>query len=292
MLISEEVFAIAGHIIAAVADRGSTSGVLDIGVLVFREGLESILVLAAVSAGTSSSGKSAYFPIGFGAAVAFVATLITWLVAVHVTDNLSQNFSALEVQAATGLLAIVVLLLVMNWFFHKVYWTGWISAHTRKKRDLLAGWQAPEPSKLRLVSGMGLLGFTSIYREGVEVVLFLQSYRLRLGRRTVLDGTLLGLFLTAIVAFLTFVAHRRLPFKKMLVLTGSLLGLVLLVMVGEQAQEMQLVHWLSVTPISWLAALIPQWMGFWLSVFPTVETLSAQAVAVALVVGSYIVARR
>jgi high-affinity iron transporter len=78
----------------------------------------------------------------------------------------------------------------------------------------------------------------------------------------------------------------------MLVLTGSLLGLVLLVMVGEQAQEMQLVHWLSTTPISWLAGVIPQWMGFWLSVFPTVETLSAQAVAVALVLGSYIVARR
>ena len=292
MLISQEVFALAGHIVATVADRGSTSGVLDIGILVFREGLESILVLAAISAGTSSSGKSVYFPIGFGAAVAFVATVITWLVAVHVTDNLRQNFSALEVQAATGLLAIVVLLLVMNWFFHKVYWTGWISVHTRKKRDLLASWQAPDSPKLRLLSGMSLLGFTSIYREGVEVVLFLQSYRLRLGSSIVLEGTLIGLFLTAIVALLTFVAHRRLPFKRMLVLTGSLLGLVLLVMVGEQAQEMQLVHWLSITPISWLAGVIPQWMGFWLSVFPTLETLSAQAVAVALVLGSYLVARR
>ena len=58
----------------------------------------------------------------------------------------------------------------------------------------------------------------------------------------------------------------------MLVLTGIMLGGVLLVMVGEQAQEMQLAHWLPTTPIPWLANLIPGWMGLWFSVFPTVET--------------------
>ena len=40
-----------------------------------------------------------------------------------------------------------------------------------------------------------------------------------------------------------------------------------------------------------LAVLIPPWMGLWFSVFPTVETLAAQAVATLLVVGSYFAAR-
>ena len=39
---------------------------------------------------------------------------------------------------------------------------------------------------------MALLGFTSFYREGLEVVLFLQSYRLKLGNATVLYGVVLG----------------------------------------------------------------------------------------------------
>lgn len=60
---------------------------------------------------------------------------------------------------------------------------------------------------------------------------------------------LVGAGFTAIVAVLTFVAHRRLPYKRMLALTGVLLGVVLLVMVGEQAQEMQLARWLPTTPV-------------------------------------------
>ena len=194
--------------------------------------------------------------------------------------------------AATGLLAVVVLLVVMNWFFHKVYWTGWITMHNQRKRDLLMGASLQQTSKLGLFWGMALLGFTSLYREGFEVVLFLQTYRLRCGSETVFGGVCLGLFLTGIIVVLTFAAHRRLPYRKMLVLTGALLGLVLLVMVGEQAQEMQLAHWISTTPLPSLTGMIPAWMGMWLSVFPTVETLAAQTLAATLVLGSYIVAGR
>lgn len=135
-----------------------------------------------------------------------------------------------------------------------------------------------------------MLGFTSFYREGFEVVLFLQSYRLRLGNETVLEGVCIGVLLSGIVAALTFVLHRKLPYRGMLVLTGIMLGVVLIVMVGEQAQEMQLARWISITTITPLAHFLPGWMGPWFSVFPTVETLLAQLLAAFLVLGSYVVA--
>src|SRR5207247_10285911 len=97
----------------------------------------------------------------------------------------------------------------------------------------------------RLWCGLVLLGFTSLYREGFEVVLFLQSYHLRLGGGVVLKGALLGLMLTGIVAVLTFVLQQRLPYRKMLITPGILLGVLLMVLVGEQAQEMHLAHWIS-----------------------------------------------
>ena len=50
-------------------------------------------------------------------------------------------------------------------------------------------------------------------------------------------------------------------------------------MVGEQAQEMQLAHWIPTTQIDRLANAIPPWMGMWFAVFPTVETLVAQLIA-------------
>ena len=260
--------------------------VLDIAVLVFREGLECILVLSAITANMIGSRHSLQRPVAAGAGAAFLATLLTWGVAITIVDSLAENVPALDVQAATGLLAILVLLLVMNWFFHKVYWAGWISLHSRRKQTLMK-----EASDGRLWWGLALLGFSSLYREGFEIVLFLQSYRLKLGGTPVLYGVSIGLALTTIVGVLTFVAHRRLPYRRMLVFTGVMLGLVLLVMVGEQAQEMQLARWLPTTPIVPLERVIPGWMGLWFAVFPTVETLAAQILAAAIVVGSFVLAR-
>lgn len=260
--------------------------VLDIAVLVFREGLECILVLAAVTANLIGARETYQRPVAAGAVGAVLATLGTWFVAVGIITSLADDVSALHLQAATGLLAIIVLLVVMNWFFHKVYWTGWISMHSRRRTKLLQ-----ETSTRKLWWGLALLGFSSVYREGFEVVLFLQSYRLRLGNGPVLYGVGAGLGLTVVVGALTFVAHRRLPYRRMLVLTGIMLGLVMLVMVGEQAQEMQLANWLPTTPIATLSGYIPEWMRLWFAIFPTAETLSAQAIAAALVVGSYFLAR-
>src|SRR5581483_3510525 len=113
-----------------------------------------------------------------------------------------------------------------------------------------------------------------------------------MGGKAVLGGALLGLFFTGIVAALTLVAHRKLPYRKMLIFTGVMLGVVLLVMVGEQAQEMQLAHWIPTTDISSLTNVIPSWMGLWFSVFPTRETLIAQLLAATIVIGSYFLARR
>src|SRR6202162_5251358 len=268
-----------------------TVAFLDIGILVFREGLECILVLAAITASMTGAKRAHRRPVAIGAAVAFGATLITWLIAVRIVDSLSDNMPALDLQAATGLLAVIVLLVIMNWFFHKIYWGGWIRAHNRRRKALLENARGAEISQSRLWWGLILLGFASLYREGFEVVLFLQSYNLRLGGGVVLKGALLGMVLTGVVAVLTFFLQQRLPYRKMLITTGILLGVVLLVMVGEQAQEMQLAHWISTTPIDSLAPMIPKWAGLWFSVFPTYETLIAQGIAAVLVVGSYYAAR-
>jgi high-affinity iron transporter len=272
-------------------DTSPTVAFLDIGVLVFREGLECILVLAAITASMTGSKKAHRRPVALGAGIAFIATLITWLIAIGIVGQLTENVPALDLQAATGLLAVIVLLVIMNWFFHKIYWGGWIRAHNRRRKALLANGNAAEISRTRLQLGLILLGFTSLYREGFEVVLFLQSYNLRLGGGVVLKGALLGLTLSGMVAVLTFVLQQRLPYRKMLITTGVLLGVVLLVMVGEQAQEMQLAGWIGRTEISWLVDFIPPWMSMWFAVFPTVETMTAQILAAFLVIGSYYAAR-
>lgn len=252
---------------------------LSSGILVFREGLEAILVLAAVTAGLARFKTNYWPPVLAGIGAAMLATVATWFIAVALISSVSA--SELQIQAATGLLAIVVLLVVMNWFFHKLYWTGWICHHCKRRKRIFEETNAAA-SKVAL--GLALLGFTAIYREGFEVVLFLQDLRLKAGSGVVLSGAGIGLALTGVVAALTFTAHRRLPYKKMLILTGVLLAGVLLVMIGESAQEMQLAGWLSTHRVS---LPIPDWMGVWFATFPTIEGLAAQAIAAALLIGSY-----
>jgi high-affinity iron transporter len=157
--------------------------------------------------------------------------------------------------------------------------------HERRKRAIMDA----APGGGGVFWGLVLLGLTAVYREGFEVVLFLQSIRLRAGQDLVLKGTGIGLGLTAIVAVLTFIAHRKLPYRKMLIATGVMLGAVLLVMVGESAQELQQAGWISTTKVG---LDLPDWMGTWFAVFPNVEGLAAQAGAAVLVVGSYLIASR
>jgi high-affinity iron transporter len=260
-----------------------TAVVVDSGLLVLREGLETILVLAAVTASLRGANSGYRRPIGFGAAGALIATVATWFIAIAVTSSVGAG--SLDLQAATGLLAVVVLLVVMNWFFHRVYWTGWIAHHNQRRRRLIG--RADHVGLQRTLLGLGLLGFTSVYREGFEVVLFLQNLRLRYGSGVVLEGVAIGLVLVALIGYATFVLHRRLPYRRMLVATGILLGVVLLVMVGESVQELQQAGWIGTTA---LHVHIPGWMGLWFSIFPNVEAVAAQALAALFVIGSYFLA--
>jgi high-affinity iron transporter len=174
---------------------------------------------------------------------------------------------------------------VMNWFFHRVYWTGWIAHHHRRRRRLVA--QAAEEGTRRTVIGLTLLGATSVYREGFETVLFLQNLRLKYGSPVVLEGAAIGFALIAAVGVVTFAAHSRLPYRRLLVATGIMLGAVLIVIVGQTVQSFQVAGWL---PVTRLAIAVPAWLSTWFSIFPTLEGLAAQVLAAAVVLGSYLVA--
>jgi high-affinity iron transporter len=172
----------------------------------------------------------------------------------------------------------------MNWFFHKVYWTGWISNHHRRRRSLLSA--DPETNMRRMLLGFALLGFTSVYRECFEVVIFLQLLRELYGSSVVLEGVVIGALFTAAAGVLTFGLHQRLPYKRLLIITGVMLLFVLLVSVGEEVNEMQLAGWIGTTPVQGL--YIPGWMGTWFSLFNNWETFIGQAIALLLVLGSYV----
>lgn len=263
---------------------GATTVIVNSALIVFREGLEAILILAAITASMLGPRAPLRRPIYRGALLALPASVAMFLLALLVLDSLSRYGEKLE--AVVGVIAIGVLLLVLNWFFHRVYWTEWIKGH-RDRGKALTGAALAAGAGAATVAGLYTLGFTSVFREGFETVLFLQALQLSSGTGVVLAGVSLGLAITAVVGVLTFVLERRLPYKKMPIVTGVLIALVLVVLVGNTARTMQGVGWLSIHP---LQIEFPLWLGTWLGVHPTVETLAAQALALCFVIGSYFAA--
>jgi high-affinity iron transporter len=289
----EEVAATSDALDAALTDAEAAVGagpkstfavVSNTAVIVFREGLEAVLILAALLAGMVGARRRYRKPLLLGAAGALVATAATWAIAQTVLDSLSRYGEKVEV--VVGLVAIAVLLLILNWFYHRVYWNDHLSGLHGRKRKLLGA--AGVSLLTAQVIGLAALGFTSVYREGFETTLFLQALVLDVGAARVLEGVALGLAATLAVGVMTITLQRKLPHKKMLTATGFLILWVLVVMLGTTVQKLQVVGWLPVTPIDGVRT--PYWAGLWFGIFPTWEGVIAQVAALLVVLGSYFLA--
>src|SRR4051794_33709226 len=260
--------------------QSHTTVVIDSAIIVFREGLEAVLIFAAVVASFVGANQARKRPVVGGAGIGFLAAVLTWFLVQALLSFFSDYGPQLE--AITGLVAVIVLLVVLNWFLHTIYWTNHIKKQHSRRRAVLAGGSAA-------TLGLVLLGFTSVYREGFEVVLFLQSLQVKAGTRAVLEGVALGLAGTAVVGVLTFVLQRRLRYKKMLIVTGVMIGFVLVVMIGGTAATFQDLGWL---PRHDLGIAIPDWAARCFEISPTVETIGVQLMAAAFVIGSYFAAEQ
>ena len=250
--------------------------------IVFREGLEAILIIAAITASMIGARAALRKPIYRGALLALPASILGFVVAVAVLGSLAAYGEKLE--AVVGVVAIAVLVVVLNWFFHRVYWTEWIASHRKRGKALTGDVATGAVAGTATIAGLYVLGFTSVFREGMETVLFLQALQLSSGVGVVAAGVAFGLAGTAIVGFITFKAERKLPYKKMLIVTGVLIAVVLFTMVGNTVRTLQGVGWFPIHPID---VDIPLWMGTWLGVHPSVETVLAQLLALVFVIGSY-----
>jgi len=249
--------------------------------IVFREGLEAVLILASLLASMTGANRRLKRPLAIGALLALAMTAVLFVLARTVLLSLNQYGE--KVEAVVSVVAIGVLLLVMNWFFHKVYWTKWIAKHHTRRRVLIGG---AAGQAIDLI----LLGFTSVFREGAETVLFLQALVLDAGTPVVVEGTALGLAGVAVVGVLMFAMQAKLPHKRMLIVTGAMISLVLVTMVGGTVHVLQAVGWVPIHPVGDLIA--PYWASVWLGIYATWEGLVGQLVAVTVVVGSYYAAER
>lgn len=248
--------------------------------IVTREGLEAVVILAALLAGLRGAENAGIRRrIGAGAWLAIAASATLFAVSRTLLQGLSRYGEALE--AVISIIAVVILLMVTNWVFHKYYWTGW----NARLRDLSKAAQRQRATRWENLALVGV-GFMTIFREGFETTLFMQSLILEAGMRAVLIGIAIGGLLIAALGFAVFAIGAKLPYRKMLVVTGVLVVFVLFTFLGSTVRLFQTVGWLPVHPIPGLE--LPPWMGLWLGLYPTWEGLLIPFAAFAYVGGMWL----
>ncbi len=115
-------------------------------IIVFREGLEGVLILAAITASMVGLRARLRRPVFIGALAGLAVSVFTWVLAQTLLRSLDRYGEKLE--AVVGLVAIGVLLLITNWFFHNVYWSEWIGKfHRQRKRFEKLGSAGSSPDR-------------------------------------------------------------------------------------------------------------------------------------------------
>lgn len=248
--------------------------------IIAREGMEAVIILAALLAGLRGVENIVVRRrVMGGAGLALGATCITFVLSRTLIRSLTQYGERLE--AVVSVLAVGVLFVVTNWVFHKFYWVGW----NAKLRQLT---RASADARTREWEALALLGvgFLTVYREGFETTLFLQSLWLEGGSAALWVGIGAGALFIAVVGALIFRFGVKLPYRRMLVITGVLVVSILVSFLGSTVRLFQTVGWLPVHPVPGLT--LPNWVGLWLGLYPSWEGLLIPPCALVYVGGAWL----
>jgi high-affinity iron transporter len=248
--------------------------------IIAREGLEAIIILAALLAGMrGAENQRTRRWVSSGAWLAILASGLTFWLSKTLIQSLAHYGEKLE--AIISILAVVILLMVTNWVFHKFYWVGW----NAKLRSLSKASQRTVSDRWEWLALLGV-GFLTVYREGFETTLFMQSLLLEGSIWPVIIGVLAGTFFITAVGLGIFVFGAKLPYRKLLIVTGVLIVSIMVTFFGSTTRLFQTVGWLPIHPISGLT--VPVWAGTWLGLYPSWEGLLIPMLALVYVGGAWL----
>ena len=241
--------------------------------ILFREGLEAVLVVAAILGYLEASRNTQYKPaILKGVAAAAVATAVTFVVfsAFIAVAPLQREL----IEAATAAAAVAVLFYVSFWLVTRLEQRRWMELVKAKV------WTAATTGSTLALNGVG---FTAGYREGFETLLFYQAL-LSFARGLegyVAAGTLLGAAALAVIGYVIFKAGRRVPIKAFL---GTAVVLVMALSVAFAGNAVRGFQEAALLPVNLIESLprLPIFLAQLTGWYPTRETVVAQGVLAAV----------
>ncbi|MFQ0995143.1 FTR1 family protein [Gilliamella sp. BG2] len=243
-------------------------------IIIFREGLEAILVIAAISAYLVRSGHLAMVKVVYMSSLVAIFASILAAIALHTVFDISGANQEI-VEGIAMLLATVVLFFISNWMFSKAEAEAWKSYVEEKVQTAVSS-----GSRFAL----GFAAFLAVFREGAETILFYQAMLIEAKEHMnmVWYGLAIGTIILAIIFVVIRFGTMKLPIRPFFIGTSILMYIMAIAFAGGGVKELQEADMIPVTSVDFIHSVEV------LGIYPTVETLVPQIIMVFIVVVSVI----
>ena len=238
--------------------------------IIFREGLESVLILGAIITYLEASRNTKYKKyLYYGVILAIGATAVTWIVASYIIEISGANRELIEAIAALS--ATAILFYVSFWILNKIEHKKWMEFVKAKV------WQATTTGSVLVFVG---LAFFTVYREGFETVLFYQAMA---GFAKYMElyvglGFVAGIVSLLVIFYVMRKLGKRLPLRALFGLTMGVGAYLSIAFLGNAIRELQV---LEIVPYTGMIGTIPRLdinVAAMTGIYPTLETVVGQVI--------------
>jgi high-affinity iron transporter len=244
--------------------------------IIFREGLESALIIGAILTYLEASRNDRFKKhVYYGIVIAVVATAVTWFIAEFIIEISGASRELIE--AIAGVSAVAVLFWVSFWVLNKIETKRWIEFVKAKV------WKATTTGSIMVFV---MLSFFTVYREGFETVLFYQAMLsfAKYMEWYVAAGLVAGLAVIVSTAFVVRKLGRKLPLRVLFALTMGIGAYMSIAFMGNAIREFQEVGYISTTHLIGTVPRLDINTATMTGIHPTLETIVAQVVLLAVYV--------
>lgn len=248
--------------------------------IIFREGLESALIIGAILTYLEASRNEQFKKhVYYGIAMAVSATAITWFIAQYIIEISGINRELIE--AIAGISAVAVLFWVSFWVLNKVETKKWIEFVKAKV------WKATTTGSVLVFV---MLSFFTVYREGFETVLFYQAMLsfAKYMELYVIAGLTLGVAIIIGVVFIIRKLGKKLPLQVLFGLTMAIGAYMSIAFMGNTIRSFQEAGYVSTTHMIGIIPRLDINLANMTGIHPTLETTMAQIILLSIyLVGSF-----
>ncbi|KMY53285.1 hypothetical protein AC623_04165 [Bacillus sp. FJAT-27231] len=241
----------------------------DAALIMLREGLEALLIVAALIAFLRKANASQHQKwIWFGALAGILMSIVAAIFINMAFSAATAGANREAIEGVTGIIAVVMMIGVGVWLHQKSNMKSW-NRYIQKQMGTAL-------STGSIVS-MAFVSFLSIFREGAETIIFYMGMAPSISTGKLIAGIILALVILTVFAFLFIRYSAKISVGPFFKIATMLIYFLAFKILGVSIHALQLTDHISTTQIHSLPII--SWIGF----YPTWETMIPQALLLAII---------